>query len=169
MKNPVMKLLVPTLSAALVSLLSLGTARADDQERFPLSAAYKEECGSCHVPYPLQLLPAESWKAIMAGLDRHFGSNASLDGAKAREIGEFLGSHAGHLERRESTALKGSPSLRITESAWFKRKHREGHDGLTTSIWKSSAVKTPANCGACHRQAAEGDYSEHGIRIPRTN
>lgn len=164
-----MRLLLPTLSAALVSLLSVGATQADDQERFPLSAAYKEECGSCHVPYPPQLLPAESWKAIIAGLDRHFGSNASLDAAKATEITGFLGSHAGRPERREGAAAKGGPNLRITESAWFKRKHREGHDGLTASVWKSSAVKTPANCGACHRQAAEGDYSEHGIRIPRTN
>lgn len=164
-----MKLFLPALYAAMVFLPSLGAARAEDQMRFPLSAAYKEECGSCHLPYPPQLLPAPSWQAIMAGLDQHFGSNASLDAAKAQEIGGFLAAHAGRPEQRDRTATKGGLDPRITETAWFKREHREGHDGLTASVWKSPAVKTPSNCGACHRQAAEGDYSERGIRIPRTH
>lgn len=32
-----------------------------------------------------------SWRAVMRGLGRHFGSDASLDAAKAGEIGTFLG------------------------------------------------------------------------------
>lgn len=165
-----MKLLLPMLYAAMASLLpGLGTARADDQARFPLSAAYKEECGSCHLPYPPQLLPARSWKAIMAGLDQHFGSNAGLDATKAREIGDFLASHGGGPEPRGGAAAKGGIALRLTETAWFRREHRDGHDGLAPQVWKSAAVGKAANCGACHRQAAEGDYSERGIRIPRTN
>lgn len=165
-----MKLRLPMLYAAMAPLfLGFASARADDQTRFPLNAAYKEECGSCHVPYPPQLLPAQSWKAIMAGLDKHFGSDASLDAAKASEIGDYLAAHAGRAGQRDGAAANPRLNLRITETAWFRREHRDGHDGLTTAVWKSSAVKSPANCGACHRQAAEGDYSERGIRLPRPN
>lgn len=156
----------PTLAlVAAALLLGFGPARADDHERFPLSPAYQEECGSCHVAYPPRLLTARSWQAVMAGLDKHFGSDASLDAAKAKEIGGYLAANAGRSER---LAAPGA-NPRITETPWFKRKHRDGHDGLSAGVWKSAAVKSPANCAACHRQAAEGDYSEGNIRIPRGN
>ena len=29
------------------------------------------------------------------------------------------------------------------------------------------AVGSPANCGACHPQAAQGQFDEHDVRIPR--
>lgn len=147
-----------TLEAlALALLLGPGHAAAEEGHRFPLAASYREECGSCHVAYPPALLPAASWRAILGGLDRHFGTDASLDAGKAKEIGRFLETHAG--------AGQGSP-LRITETAWFRREHRNGHDGLSASVWKSPAVGSPANCGACHRQAADGDYGEGHIRLP---
>ena len=40
---------------------------------------YTQECGSCHFVYPANLLPATSWKAMMAGLEDHFDENAELD------------------------------------------------------------------------------------------
>lgn len=43
------------------------------------NSVYRDECGGCHVPYPPQLLPKASWQAIVAGLDKHFDSDASLD------------------------------------------------------------------------------------------
>lgn len=157
--------------AFLLALLSLtllaGSSWANDGERFHLSATYQEECGSCHVPYPPQLLPSRSWEAIMLGLNQHFGSDASLDTAKAREIGAYLAAHAGRPGRIDSSSRKGDASLRISETPWFKQKHRDGHDGITANVWKSPAVRSAANCAACHRRAAEGNYSEEGIRIPR--
>src|SRR5512146_2667484 len=64
----------------------------DDDEHMPTArnALWQTECGSCHVAYPPRLLPAESWRAVMSGLDKHFGSDASLDPAAVREIGAFL-------------------------------------------------------------------------------
>ena len=56
----------------------------------PTHAAWKAECGSCHVPYPPRLLPAESWRALMDGLDRHFGTDATLDATTAASIRAFL-------------------------------------------------------------------------------
>ncbi|HJW24952.1 MAG TPA: diheme cytochrome c [Rhodocyclaceae bacterium] len=162
-----MKTNLALVAAAL--LVGFGPARADDHERFPLSPAYQEECGSCHVAYPPRLLPAQSWQAVMAGLDKHFGSDASLDAVKAKEIGGYLAANAGRSERLAAPGANGGVNLKITDTPWFKRKHRDGHDGLSAAVWKSAAVKSPANCAACHRQAAAGDYSEGNIRIPRGN
>lgn len=147
--------------------LHLGPSLAGEQKNYSLTASYKEECGSCHVPYPPQLLPADSWRSLMGGLDKHFGSNATLEASVAKEITQFLVANAGRSGQSPSAGAKG-PTLRITETAWFKREHRDGHDGLSASVWQSAAVKAPANCAACHREAGEGNYSERGIRIPRS-
>lgn len=94
----------------------------------------------------------------MSGLDRHFGSDASLPPAARQEIGAFLEKNAG--SNRHAT---GQPILRITETRWFQREH----DEVPEHTWKNPKVKSPANCAACHTQAESGNYSEHGIRIPR--
>ena len=46
--------------------------------------AYVQECGSCHAAYPPGMLPARSWQRVMGGLDRHYGSDASLDAPTSR-------------------------------------------------------------------------------------
>jgi len=131
----------------------------DDDEHRPAAtnAKWQAECSACHVAYPPRLLPAESWRAVMSVLDKHFGSDASLDAPAAREIGAFLNKNAGG-SRHES-----SGKLRITETRWFRHEH----DEVSDRVWKSTKVKSPANCTACHMQAERGNYSEHNIRIPR--
>jgi hypothetical protein len=133
----------------------------DDDERMPVAKnpLWQSECGSCHVAFPPRFLPAESWRAVMAGLDRHFGSDASLEPAAAREIGAFLEKNAG--SGRYATSAR--PVLRITETRWFVREH----DEVPARAWKSPKVKSAANCAACHLQAESGNFSEHNIRIPR--
>lgn len=148
--------------AATAAILS-GAAFAGEH-RYAVSPLYKDECGSCHVAYPPALLSATSWRAVMAGLGRHFGEDATIDAAKAKELSGWLVSNAG---RRDSTDASGQPLLRISETAWFRKEHRDGHDGLTPAVWRSPLVKSAANCGACHRNAERGDYDEGGIRLPR--
>lgn len=133
----------------------------DDEDRMPAvkSVLWQTECGSCHVAFPPRLLPAASWRAMMAGLDKHFGSDASLDEKSAREIGAFLEKNAG----RNRHATSGEPILRITETRWFQREH----DEVSDRTWKNPKVKSAANCAACHMEAESGNYSEHGIRIPK--
>ncbi|MGC2165766.1 MAG: diheme cytochrome c [Gallionella sp.] len=126
-----------------------------------VNAKWKEECGSCHMAYPPQFLSTESWRALMAGLDKHFGSNASLDPAVAGEIGNFLNQHAS-TKARPSVDGK-EPALRISDTRWFKSEHRE----VSSSEWKNPKVKSPSNCGACHTKADTGSFSEHDVKMPR--
>lgn len=120
--------------------------------------AYEQECGgSCHIAYPPGMLPAESWKRVMAGLDQHYGSDASLDAATQNSIAAWLDTNA---SRRTRTA---PPEDRITRSAWFERKH----DEVRASVWQRKAVGSPANCAACHPRAEQGDFEEHDVKIPK--
>ena len=143
-------------------MISLGAAQAGSHQ-YVLSATYKEECGSCHVAYPPALLSAASWQKVMDGLGRHFGEDASVAPGKVQALNEWLQANAG---RKDSSDARGQPLLRISETAWFRKEHRDGHDGLTAAVWKSAAVKSVANCGACHRKAEQGDYAENSLRLP---
>lgn len=146
-------------STLLVVALSGPPALADGARAAPPNAAYAAECGSCHVAYPPGLMPAASWRALMAGLDRHFGADASLEPRLARDIGAYLETHAATGKRAAGAAT----SLRITESTWFLRKHRE----VSAAAWKRPAVGGPANCAACHPAASAGRFDEHDVRMPR--
>lgn len=122
------------------------------------NAKFQQECSGCHLAYAPGLLPAESWRKIMAGLDKHFGSDASLDDRDGREITDFLVSNASNRWSAPTAPL------RITESSWFRSKH-DSHE-ISPAAWKNPQVKSPANCAACHRAAERGDFSERNIKIP---
>ena len=124
----------------------------------PANPTWKAECGSCHMAYPPSMLPAASWRAVMSGLDKHFGVDASLDAKTAAEIGAYLEKNAG---RGRTSAVR--PVLRITDTGWFQ----EEHDEIGAATWKNSKVKSPSNCAACHQGAEQGNFGEHSVRIPR--
>lgn len=128
--------------------------------RVPPLPAYQRECAACHVAYPSHLLPAASWARLMKQLPQHFGTDASLDDpATARQIGDWLAAHAA-TGRRAADVIEQD---RITHSPWFLREHRE----MPAAVWQRAAIKSPANCAACHPGAAEGRFGEHEIRIPK--
>jgi hypothetical protein len=120
---------------------------------------YAQECSACHVAYPVGMLPAASWQRIMGSLGKHYGTDASLDDASAREIGAWLKANAGTYRR----ASEAPPQDRISLSTWFVRTH----DEVAAATWKRASIGSAANCSACHTTAAEGNYSEHKVRIPK--
>ena len=131
--------------------------------------AWQQECASCHLAYPPALLPKASWQRLMGGLDRHFGENASLDPATRADILHFLEAHAADSgsSRAGSKVMqrmdaKAAP-LRITETAWFVRKH----DEVPRTAWTRKSVGSAANCAACHRQAEQGTFDDDTVRIPK--
>ena len=143
----------------------LGTSpavRAGEDRRGPsvtLRSQYKQECAACHVAYQPGMLPADSWRRLMSNLPRHYGTDASLDAATVSELATWLGANAGTYRR----VREAPPEDRITKSAWFVRKH----DEVPADVWKRPAVKSAANCAACHTQADQGNFNEHAVRIPR--
>ena len=142
-----------------------GAAVAEHRQppRRPVDSAatvqYREECGSCHLPFPPRGLPPASWQRLMAELDQHFGTDASIDTAASRAIGAWLQANAG----REPVKTAARPLLRMTESPWFQHEH----DEIGADAFRRPGIKGPANCGACHRGAAEGRFGEHDIRVPQ--
>ena len=142
-------------SAGLVIFALLGAAVQAQ------NTVYQQECASCHVAYPAGMLPAASWQSVMGSLAKHFGTDASLDSASQREISTWLQSNAGTYKR----VSEAPPQNRITQSAWFLRKHRA--DEVPVDVWKRPAVGSPSNCSACHANAAKGNFNEHEVRIPK--
>lgn len=143
------------LAAAFVLLASPAGAGDHGKVLAPLLPKYRQECGACHVAYPPEMLAAASWKRLLGNLPNHFGTDATLDAGSTRELSDWLAGHA--------PPGVPAPQDRITRSRWFVRKH----DEVSSTVWKRSAVNSPANCSACHTQADQGDFNEHRVRIPR--
>jgi hypothetical protein len=126
-------------------------AQADDAA----GQLYGKECGACHMPYPPPMLPARSWHALMGGLDKHFGENASLDPQTARTIAGYLAASA--ADTRGSRAMEGlGPNdvpLRITDTPFWIDAHEE----VSAARFTAPAVKSKSNCLACHSEKGGGD------------
>ncbi|WP_193466542.1 diheme cytochrome c [Roseateles puraquae] len=154
-------MLIRTRTALVLLTLSLAMAsHAGEHEgagRTPWPKAYAQECAACHVAYPPQMLPAASWARLMGGLDKHFGTDASLDAKDVQQLGRWLQENA---DRHPATPAP--PEDRITRTARFGRKHRQ----IEPATWRLPSVRSAANCMACHTGADNGQYSEHALRMP---
>jgi hypothetical protein len=108
---------------------------------------------------------------MMTGLDKHFGENAELDATTNKEITDFLVKNSADVSnsRRCSKMInsigKNDAPLRITETAYFIRKH----DEVSASTFKRKAIGSASNCIACHKGAEVGNFSEHEVRIPKVD
>jgi hypothetical protein len=154
-----------TTVARLLWALSLGFAaasfaHADGGRTMPrdVPAAYTQECAACHTAYPPGMLPARSWQRILSTLDKHYGTDASLDPATVQQLSGWMQANAGTYKR----VAEAPPEDRITRSAWFLRKH----DDMAAPVWKLASVKSAANCAACHSRANQGQYDERGLQLP---
>jgi hypothetical protein len=142
----------------LAATLAAGTmpAGADDGHSYaPMLPAYPQECAACHIAYPPRLLPAASWQRLMRNLPQHFGSDASLDGPTVQQISVWLQANAGQGRR----VAEPPPEDRITRGSWFQHKH----DEVPPEVWKRPAVRS----AACRGGAAQGDFYERRVRIPK--
>ena len=122
-------------------------------------SSFTAECSSCHMAYPPSLAGQANWRGIMAGLDKHYGVDASLDDKSQHDISAWLLANAATSGRRAAA----SPEFRISRSEWFIRKHSE----VSAAVWKRASVKSASNCAACHSGAARGDFDEDSVRIPK--
>jgi mono/diheme cytochrome c family protein len=153
------KLLATSVLGAVLLAVSGMAAKADSDERMqPVTdPVVIKECGACHMVYQPGFLPASSWIKMVADLKNHFGENATLDPAVAKQIEEYLTAHAAKDGRGWETA-SGKPLLRISETRWFKHEH--GRRISSPKYLKRHKAKSIAQCNACHRGAEKGYYED---------
>jgi cytochrome b len=140
----------------------IGHALPDDPQ-------WREECGSCHLAFHPNLLPARSWKKIMATQDQHFGTDLALDAPTSASILVFLSKNAAENSPTEA-AFKinrsipfGVTPLRITQTPYWIAKHED----VRAADWELPLVKSKINCAACHLDAVAGTFEDAAMRIPR--
>lgn len=129
------------------------------------SSAYSAACGSCHMAYPPQLLPASAWKPIVFG--DHFGTELPLDDAQKQSIYAWLGANAadfgaGRLAQKARKHISGQQAGRITEIPYLQRKHRK----IGEAVFNRPGIGSFSNCKACHPGAEQGDFEDDHVRIP---
>lgn len=128
---------------------------------------WQQECGDCHQVFHPTLLPKASWEKLMAGLENHFGEDATLDPEDSNIITTFLMQNASESSRLEpsykirSSIPEGEVPIAITQTPYWIMKH----NGLEED-YKKDAVKSAANCLACHPDATSGRYEDHLIDVP---
>lgn len=160
------------IGAAATILFTIPTLADDDDANSGVIAAtdklYLEECGACHLAYPPGLLPARSWEKLLSDLSDHFGENAELGADVAQSLTAYLTNNAAdkvrnRLSKRIARTVGHATPLRITETAFFKREHREVPQRL---VKDNPKVQSFSKCQACHTRAAQGSFREDEIDIP---
>jgi hypothetical protein len=119
--------------------------------------------------YQPGLLPSRSWKKMFNNLADHFGENAELDDKDLKIIMDYATKNAAEFSnyKRSKRIMKGLRSsetpLRITETQYIKRKHRE----LSRKhVQDNPKVKSLSRCELCHTKANSGSFSEREINVP---
>lgn len=183
------KTVASTICAAILAVGAAGIALGDDDDREgregrsehggwmgrghdvpPVTnERYRTECGSCHFAYQPGLLPADAWTRVMGQLDNHFGDDASLEPAVAKEILDYLTANAASGDksiRSRAFAAKpiaGDAPPRITQTAYFQRKH----DEIPARMVKGNPkVGSFSSCASCHQGAEQGNFNESSVSIP---
>ena len=129
-------------------------------------STFAKECGACHWPFHPSLLPRASWTAIMTKLSDHFGEDASMSEKAAKEISAYLDANAAETADTEPAnrfrEIAEDAPTRITKTRFWIRTHNH----VSEAVFASPAVKTAANCAACHRDALSGRFDDQAIDIP---
>ena len=132
------------------------------------NALYEAECASCHFLYLPGLLPAGSWTLLIDGSGEHFGHALGLDAGVKEKLGAYLVANAAETTGAKRSgrildSLQGATPLRITETPYIKRKHR----WIKAIVYRREAIRSFSNCTACHTTAAEGNFKEANVVMPK--
>jgi len=148
--------------------LSVTTPRSH-LARTPVAVAgtpYAANCTDCHAAYAPSLLPAKSWKKLMAGLGSHFGEDASLAPATVAKITAWLTAHsAGTVDTKPAHVFRKVSALdptRITAAPFWQKTHAR----IPKKTFTTPPVYSAGNCSACHQDATTGWFYPGKIEIP---
>ncbi len=159
-------LLPPYLVAAGDTPLTQSRYSAVDYER--IHPLFVQECASCHTLYPPFLLPKASWKKMMATLEDHFGDDASLDGADRADIENYLLKNSAESSSKEAAFYilhsldPKKDIIAISQTPYWKKRHKD----IDPNDFKTTAVRSKANCKACHGKFESGLIEDNLIEIP---
>jgi len=135
------------------------------------NTSWRENCTECHFAFHPSLLPARSWQKIFDTQHEHFGDDLDLGEDTLAELLKFHLDNAAEQGATEPARKilyytpRDDTPLRITETLYWKRKHRDIDD----TYWKHDSVKSRGNCSACHLDAKQGTYEDSAMRLPRLN
>ena len=134
----------------------------------PRDPGWQSECGDCHLAYHPTLLPARSWRSLLAQPSDHFGEDLSLDSGTLQQLLAYATANAAEQGPTEAAwkILDSIPEnetpLRITRTPYWLEKHRD----LREETWKRPEVNSPANCNACHLDAEQGGFEDGAMHLP---
>ncbi len=136
----------------------------DYKKEHPL---FVSECASCHILYPPSLLPKRSWGIMMADLENHFGDDASLDAEDTQSILTYLLNNSAEGSTSEASvkilqSMGNQDMIAITQTSFWKKTH----EGIDRAYFKSTKVKSRANCKACHTDVEKGLLEDSSIKLP---
>ena len=130
--------------------------------RYVKNSDYIDECGACHLAYPPQLMPTQSWVELVRGLDDHFGENAEVDDELGVTISSYLDTYALGKGKpsRMSKMMRNLPQqlpIRITAFPAFIDAHATVLEQLEMSEFPTGYLSP---CADCHRQAASALFDK---------
>ena len=148
------------------NILTTGYNKAIDYKKE--HSLFVSECASCHTLYPPTLLPKKSWNRLMADLENHFGDDASLEYSDTQNILRYLLDNSAEYSTSEASvnilkSMQNKDTIAITKTPFWKNRHQS----IDSKYFKSSNVKSRANCKACHIDIENGLVEDNSIKIPK--
>ncbi len=139
----------------------------DEDFQVPINQTYSAQCGSCHLAYPPELLPAASWRKILSELPDHNGEQVELESPDKETVDQFLETNAADKSssrraRRIIKSLHGETPTRITEVPYIRHQH----DDISETVYQRESIGSFSNCNACHPSAERGKFNADSVRIP---
>ena len=106
---------------------------------------YLENCASCHIPVPIEVLPTESWKKILETTSKHYGVSINPPplSLSVRLIWDYIRVASRPLRKDEPV-----PQL-VEQARFFKALHPR------VKLPETVTLKT---CIACHPSAQDFNY-----------
>lgn len=105
---------------------------------------YLENCGSCHVALPPEVMPTETWRRLLLEPEQHYGQQLPLlIGPVVLVMWDYLRTFS------RSHVDKELIPYRVTESRYFKALHPQ--------VDLPHPVR-PATCAVCHPGATDYNY-----------
>ncbi len=134
----------------------------------PKNALWQEACGECHLAYHPTLLPARSWKRMLAEQHEHFEEDLDLDKETLLALQNFSTENAAESELTEAawnishfTPAEHVP-LYITQTSYWIEQHKN----IVDDIWQHPDINFKGNCEACHLDAKQGTFEDFAIHLP---